>query len=161
RPAAVARGKGPSRKRYYALTVPGIEDLACAELRRAGASSVEVLSGFDKRDSVLLFEAPDAERLLRGRLIEDVFLLLFDGPVPVGRSAPNALAGAVSRDALEAALLVHHALNPKRRGRSYKVATRVAGRHTFRREDVQAALERAVARLLSHWVPSGHAAIEV
>ena len=72
-----------------------------------------------------------------------------------------ALASAVSRDILEAALLAHHALNPKRRGRSYKVAARVAGRHTFRREDVQASFQRAVGRLLPHWVPSPHAAIEV
>jgi 23S rRNA G2445 N2-methylase RlmL len=157
----VARGKPAPRKQYYALVVPGLEDLAATELRRVGASAVEVLSGFDKRDSLVLFQAADATPLLRCRLIEDVFLLLSDAKVPVGRSAPNGLAGAVSRASLDAALLAHHALSARRRGRSYKVSTRVAGRQTFRREDVQAAFERAVARLLPHWVPSPHAAIEV
>ncbi len=158
----MARAKRAEAKRYYALTVPGIEDLAAAELRRAGASRIETLSGFDKRDSIVLFEAGSAAATLRCGLLEDVFAVLVDVPVPKGRGAPSVLARAAERTTLEAAMLEHHALASKKRGRSYKVIARVAGRQAFRRQDVEAAFGRAIGRVLPHWVQvRGDAAVEV
>ena len=159
---AVARAKLARLRRYYALTVPGIEDMAADELRRAGASSIETLSRFDKRDSIVLFEAESAAAALRCGLTEDVFAVVLDVPAPIGRGAPQVLARGIDRIVLEAAMLEHHEIAATKRGRSYKVIARVAGRKPFRRQDVEEAFGRAIGRLLSHWVNTrGHAAIEV
>jgi 23S rRNA G2445 N2-methylase RlmL len=156
----VPRRSGGSN-RLYALTVPGIEDLAADELRGLGARPAPALTGFDRRDSILPFTAPDAAGVLRASLLEDVFALLFDAPTPAGRAAPKRLAAMLDADSLARAMALHHALRPKTRGRSYKVVVRVAGRHQFRREDVESAFTAALARLLPHWRPAAAAALEV
>jgi SAM-dependent methyltransferase len=154
-----ARGSAPAG---YALTVPGLEDLASAELQRAGANVTAVLKGFDKRDSIVLFTAPNLDRVLRCGTVEDVFHTLRDAPTPAGKAAPKRLAELIDRASFERALAAHHAARPKKGGRSYKVVARVAGRHPFRREDVQHAFERAMVRLLPRWtLASGPAAVEL
>jgi tRNA (guanine6-N2)-methyltransferase len=154
-----AKGGAPAG---YALTVPGLEDLASTELQRAGANITAVLKGFDKRDSIVVFTAPDVARVLRCGTIEDVFHTLLDAPTPSGNAAPKRLAELIDRASFERALAVHHAARPKKGGRSYKVVARVAGRHPFRREDVQHAFERAMARLLPRWTPATEmAAVEL
>lgn len=146
----------------FALVVPGLEDLAAAELKRAGANITGTLSRFDKRDSIVLFTAPEPARVLRCGTLEDVFHVLIDAPTPAEKTAPRRLAELIDRAMLEQALVAHHAVRPKRGGRSYKVVARVAGKHAFRREDVQRVFERAMARLLPRWVPAtGPAAVEL
>jgi 23S rRNA G2445 N2-methylase RlmL len=153
------RGRAPAG---YALTVPGLEDLASGELQRAGAHVTAVLKGFDRRDSIVEFTASSLDRPLRAGLLEDVFHLLLDAPTPQGKAAPKRLADLLDRASFERALAVHHAVRPKKGGRSYKVVARVAGRHSFRREDVQHAFEQAMARLLPRWTQaSGAAAVEL
>lgn len=154
RPAAPRRKTraAPVAPLCYALVVPGIEDLAADELRRHGATIRETLAGFDKRDSVLLFSMPEPPRALRCGLIDDVFLLLLDVPVPPIATAPKKLAALLDRDTLTAAMLHHHAARPGRRGRSMKVVSRMAGQHPYRREDLETAFGRALSALLPHWV---------
>lgn len=147
---------------YYALVVPGVESLASAELTAAGASVRETISRIDKRDSIIIFGAPDLTSVLRCGLIEDVFQIVIDQPTPPTPGAPKILARALERGPLERALLAHNAVRPKTRARTYKVVTRVAGRHPFRREDVEAPFIAALGGLLPRWTPSGGlAAIEL
>ena len=147
---------------YYALTVPGIEDLASVELRAAGATPRNMLAGFDRRDSLVPFDARDAAPALRCGLLEDVFAVLLDTSTPRGRLAPHAIARAIERAAFERAMLAHHTLRPRERGRSFKVVARVAGHHPFRRQDLESAVSSAVSALLPRWRPArGAAAVEV
>lgn len=156
------RAESRAAVRCLALVVPGLEELAVRELREAGATVLETLSRFDKRDSLIILEARDPSRLLRCKLLEDVALVLSDASTPAPRDAPRALARQLEGSSFESAMRLHHALRPAKRGRSYGVMVRVAGRHPFRREDVQVALFRALKRMLPHWRPAGTApAVEV
>jgi 23S rRNA G2445 N2-methylase RlmL len=146
---------------YFAHTVPGIEDLAAAELERLGASVRETLAGFDKRDSIVVFASPGPELALKARLLEDVFALVLDAPVPPRKATARALALMVEQPALERALLLHHAVRPKA-GRTYKTVARVAGRQSFKRENLEVALARAVGTMLPRWSEAdGKASLEV
>jgi 23S rRNA G2445 N2-methylase RlmL len=146
---------------YFAHAVPGIEDLAAAELTRLGATVHETLAGFDKRDSIVIFSAPDPSLALEAKLLEDVFAAVLDAPVPPKKASARSLALLVQQQALERALLLHHAVRPKA-GRTYKTVARVAGRQTFKRENLEVALGRAVGAMLPRWSEAeGKASLEV
>ena len=138
---------------YYALVVPGLEDIGTAELKATGARILGVLGRFDKRDTVILFRIDDIARTLRTTTIDDIFEIVFDAPTTPGRHAPRQMARAVQREAVERAMLTHHSLRPGKRGRSYNVVARMAGDHAFRREDVEAAFAHALDGMLARWVP--------
>jgi SAM-dependent methyltransferase len=147
---------------YAAHVVPGIEDLAANELTRLGANVRETLRGFDRRDSVVLFEAPDPALALRAGLLEDVFAVMLNVPTPSGRGAPKQLAALLDRPSLERALALHNAARRRTGPRTYGVVARVAGRHAFRREEIEPPLLRAVGALLPRWnAASERAALEV
>lgn len=152
------RRSGPPRISCYALTVPGIEDLAAAELRGLNCTPTDILSRFDKRDGVVLFETDDLAAALRSTLAEDLFITLMDVPVPRTNAAPKVLARKLDAARFERALLQHHAVRPKTRGRSFKVVARAAGKQPFRREELAPPFARAVGALLPKWVPSAEAA---
>lgn len=137
---------------YFAHVVPGIEDLAAAELISAGARVEEILTKFDRRDSMIVASARDPHPLINCRLIDDLFVAVVVMATPGARNAPAAIARAVEPGAFERALRVQHAVRRKRRGRSYMVVSRVAGRQTFRRDEMEGAVARAVRALLPHWV---------
>jgi 23S rRNA G2445 N2-methylase RlmL len=149
---------GKQQHQFYALTVPGIEDLAILELTGGGARVDETLSRFDRRDSIVLFATKDASAPLGCGLLEDAFVVLFDAAVRSSPSAPKRVAEELTRERFERALRVHHAVTPKSRGRSYKVVARVAGKQAFRREELERAFVRAVGGLLPHWVATREAA---
>lgn len=136
------------------MVVPGLEDLAAGELRGLGAEVEQTLSRFDKRDSLVIFTMPEPERLRRCTLIDDVFAVLLDTETPPARSGPKQLAAKLERAPLERAMLTHHALQPRHRGRSYGVVARMAGRQEFRREDVALPFVKAISIMLPHWVPA-------
>jgi len=146
----------------YALCVPGLEDIACAELTSAGAIVTDVLARFDRRESIIVFHSGDMAGALRCATLEDVFAVLLDLPTPSGSRAPGRIGSALERRLFERALAAHNALDPKRRGRSYKVVARVAGRHAFRRGELELAIGRAVGAILPRWThAAGPAAIEI
>lgn len=150
------------RRPYYVLTVPGVETAAAGELRAAGVVPGEVLARFDRRDSLILFEADDARPALRCGTLEDVFALILDAATPAGRSAPAKLAAQLDATRFAAALAERHALRPKRAARTFRVITRVAGRHPFERLDVERRFGAAVQRLLPRWhVAERDAVLEV
>lgn len=150
--------KGGGAGDCYALVVPGLEALAVDELVAAGGRAGEVLANVDRRDSIIRFSMASPGAALECRLLEDVFLLLLDAPVPPIRSAPKKLAATLERPAFERALLAHHALTQKRRGRSFKVIARVSGRQAFTRDELEVAFARAVGALLPSWVATREAA---
>jgi 23S rRNA G2445 N2-methylase RlmL len=152
------RARRPATDAYYALVVPGVEALAADELASLGARLTDTLSRFDRRESLLLFETADIRRALRSRLAEDIFRVVLDTPTPHARNAPAAIARRLEKPALDAALIEHHALAPKRGGRSYRAVVRVAGRQSFRREDLESAVVRALGAMLPHWVRAREAA---
>ncbi|HEX5479843.1 MAG TPA: methyltransferase [Dehalococcoidia bacterium] len=132
--------------------MPGLEALAAEELTSLGARLTATLSRFDRRESLLLFQSADIRRVLHGRLAEDIFRVVLDTPTPHARNVPAAIARLLEKRALNTALFEHNALAPKRGGRSYRTVVRVAGRQPFRREDLEAAVVRALGALLPHWV---------
>ena len=147
---------------YYALVVPGIEDLAAAELRAAGATIDGMLARFDKRDSIVLFSGIEPARALRCGLLDDVFQVVADAPTPEGMKGAKLLAAGLDRAQFERAMTAHHALQPKSARRSFKVVARVAGKHAFHREDVERAHVAAIGEMLPRWSPAGDkGAIEV
>jgi len=156
-PPAAAKKPGPrtrSAPSYYALVVPGLEDIAAAELRAAGATVTETISRVDKRDGFVLFQTGDIAPVLRCGTLEDVFQIVLDAPSPPARGAPGQAARALERASIERALLTHNALRPGKHGRSFRVIARLAGQHPFRREDVEHAFTRALDGLLAKWVPA-------
>jgi 23S rRNA G2445 N2-methylase RlmL len=146
---------------YYALVVPGLEAIASDELRLAGADVIETIKPFDKRDSLILFHATDMKRILRCGTLEDVFQTALDLTFAAAVPKPLLMAAKMEREALEAAMLTHHELRPKRGGRSFKVVARMAGAHRFRREDIERAFSDVMGRMLNHWVPREPAAVEL
>jgi 23S rRNA G2445 N2-methylase RlmL len=138
--------------------VPGLEALAAEELASYGARVTETLSRFDRRESVVIFESTDIRRALRSRLPEDIFRVVLDTATPRARNVPAAIARGLEKRAVDAALLEHHALTPRRGGRSYRTVVRVAGRQAFRREALDTAVVRAVGVLLPHWVATRQSA---
>jgi hypothetical protein len=142
--------------------VPGIESLAAAELTESGASVRDTISRIDKRDSIIVFSAPELTPVLRCALLEDVFQIIIDEKTPAARGAPKILARALERLPLERALLAHNAVRPKTRARTYKVVARVAGKQPFHRDELEAPFIAAIGALLPRWTPSGgQAAIEL
>lgn len=142
--------------------MPGLEEIASAELERAGASVTGSLSRIDKRDGIVLFQTADLKRVLRCGTIEDVFQRLLDTATPTVSAGPKMLAAQLDRTVFEAAAVSHHAVRPKQYGRSYKVVSRMAGRHPFEREGVEYAFGRAVGAMLPRWSGTeGPAAMEV
>lgn len=144
--------------------VPGLEDLASRELEKTGAQVTEALSGHDKRDSIILFRAPDIAAVLRCGVIDDLFQTVLDMPTDQGRNGARRLARALDRAMMERALATHHALRPRHHGRSYRVISRVAGKHPFRREEVESAFATILDGMLAKWIPAqpkSRAAIEL
>jgi precorrin-6B methylase 2 len=134
--------------------VPGLEDIAAAELRAAGASTHGSITNIDKRDGIVLFSAKSLAPIMRCGTVEDVFRIVVDAPTGGGRGAPKRLARLLERTALERAMAAHHALRPGKRGRSYRVNVRVAGQQPFRRSEVEAAFSSMLGNMLAKWVPA-------
>jgi 23S rRNA G2445 N2-methylase RlmL len=152
----------PPQPVYFAHVVPGIEDLAAAELTRLGATVRETLAGFDRRDSIITFGAADPAPALAAGLLEDVFAVMLDAPTPAGRAALKELAASIDRPALERALALHNAVRPKSGRRTYGAVARVAGRRAYLREEVEAAFTKAIGKLLPRWsAATERAALEV
>lgn len=151
----------PGDARLYALIVPGLHDIARAELTGSAAHSFELLRPRDRREDLLLFRIRDPAAALRCGTLENVFQLVVDAPLAEGRRSLRDAARSLTRAGVEAALTAHRALLPGRRSRSYHVVARMSGRHAFRREDVARAFEHALGSLLSRWAAREPATIEL
>ena len=147
----------PPQPAYLAHVVPGLESVAAYELgeRVPRAGAVRALTGFDERTSLVSFSyAGAAADLLTLRTLEDVFILGAEAEsVPGGWSGLRVVQAAVAESPL---LEMAAALGLERRGHvprkpTFRVVTRKAGEHAFRRVDLQQAVERAVRERFPAW----------
>src|SRR5579884_1129765 len=150
----MARGEGTA---YIAHVVPGLEEFAERDLRtHLGDIEMErVLRRFDERTSLLLFRFRGASRiLLTQRSIEDVFALAAASPgVPPDRKGLAAIRAAITGSpVLSSALTAASPLRVRKARRvTYRVVARVAGKYSYRRVDVQRAVERALGETFPTW----------
>lgn len=146
-----------AEQRYLLHVVPGLEAVAAEELGRtvSGARIERTLTRFDERTSLLLIAlAGSPASLLECKTVEDVFALVGEhAAVPSGQGGLAVVRGAVATDAaFDTAVTAAFALRPARRGRvTFRVIARKSGRHTFRRVDVQHAVELGVSDRFRSW----------
>jgi precorrin-6B methylase 2 len=134
----------------FALTVPGLGELAGQEIAGlSGAACVED-SGFDGRSDVVLFSPDDATVAGRLRLAEDSF-------VEVGRTLrasgddPRWISGHLWRPqrVREALSLWEREVHPLRARASFRVIARVLHERSFLRTD----LRRSLTTVIQHDQP--------
>ncbi len=142
--------------------VPGLEDLASRWVgQEIPTADVErAWRDFDERTSLLPIHldregdaSSAAEVLLTCPLAEDVFAtaLRIDDVPPVFAGL-HVVRDAVAHDpALTAALDVAFKLHGAVRRVTYRVICRTAGRHSFRRVDLQRAVEHGVTQRFPSW----------
>jgi tRNA (guanine6-N2)-methyltransferase len=149
----MARNANP----YLLHVVPGLEGIAEREIReRVARTEVsDVLRSFDERTSLLIVRSPSPPGdLLRARTVEDVFVLVVDeSHVPAGRHGLAVIRRAVAGSSLlEAAVSSALSVRPKRKGKvTFRVIARKAGTHSYRRVDMQTAVERVLAERFPAW----------
>lgn len=142
--------------RYFVHVVPGLEQFAADDMQsHLGAVQVlQTLRKFDERTSVLLFRyAGRPEHLLTLRSAEDVFGVAAECEIRADRGGlldiRGGLAGSRSLvEAVSAALNLHPGAGKRV---SFRVVARAAGRHAFRRVDMQRAVERAMLERFPAW----------
>ncbi|HKI30759.1 MAG TPA: methyltransferase [Gemmataceae bacterium] len=145
----------------YAMVLPGLEAIAAEEIS-------DDLGGEVKKSGhgLVVFRAPEVERVLELSTTEDVFLLAWGSDALTYRAEDlKSIRRWTAHDADWGRLLaIHHALRPKPKGKpSYHLVAQMHGQHGYRRVD---ALEALAGGLAGHfpasWRPVGeNAAVEV
>ncbi|HXG11168.1 MAG TPA: methyltransferase domain-containing protein [Gemmataceae bacterium] len=146
----------------YALTLPGLEEIAAEEI-------TDDLGGEVKRTArgLVVFRVPAIDRtLLELRTVEDVFVLAWGtDKLSYRADALDSIRRWTAREAdWDRLLRLHHAVRPKPKGRpTYRLVTQMTGEHGFRRIDAREALAAGLAgKLPASWrhVEEG-AAVEI
>jgi tRNA (guanine6-N2)-methyltransferase len=137
----------PSEARYLLHVVPGLEDIAIDEVRRAlpVAQHLSTWKHFDERTSVLEYRfAGPARDLLKLGTVEDVFVLAARArALRTDQTGLVELGAAIARSRLlDRALSVFGSVHSP--PRTFRVVARKAGTHAFRRVDAQRTTERAI-----------------
>ncbi|MGC4106610.1 MAG: methyltransferase domain-containing protein [Thermomicrobiales bacterium] len=151
---------------FMGHVVPGLERLAARELTDEldGAEMIETLKQFDERTSLLLFSyGGDTADLLELTLFEDVFVLVVDRAGIGGeRAALKTVASLIASPALDEAFRIANPILPgNRRKPTYRAIARMSGEHAYRRTDLRATVEKAVAGRHPDWALTDPARIEV
>lgn len=127
----------------YAMTTPGLEDVAADEIARD-------LGGEVKRTApgLVVFRVPEiTESLLHLRTVEDVYLLAWGTDKITGRALDlDNIQKWTAREADWNQLLrIHHAVHPKPKGKpTYRLITQKEGEHVYRRVDARKHLARGL-----------------
>lgn len=143
--------------RYLAHVVPGLEHVVQAEIESTLPSvrRVTSLKRFDERTSLLIFAYPGAPQDLLGLgTVEDGFALAADvDGVPSTRVGLSVIRDALRRSKrLEQAAAAALSVRPRRRGKpTFRVVARMAGRHGYRRIDLQRAVELGILDRMPAW----------
>lgn len=146
----------------YAMTLPGLEDVAADEITADLGASVK-----RKSRGLVVFRADEIDtRLLSLRTTEDIFLLAWGTDELTHRAEDldkiqRWTAKAADWDQL---LRLHHAIRPKPKGRpTYRLVTQMKGEHAYLRRDAAKYLARGLAgRFPASWREAEeNAAIEV
>jgi len=146
----------------YAITFPGLEDVASQEI-------AQDLSGEIKRCSpgLIVFRLPEITRdILRLKTVEDVFLLGWGTDKLSYRAVDlEQIRRWTSHEANWSRLLqIHHEIRPKPQGKpTFHLVTQMTGHHGYRREDARKALVKGLGgKLPSSWrYVEENAAVEI
>lgn len=149
-------GRGGRTQLYLLHVVPGVEEIARQELmdRCDGAQVVSVYRRFDERTSLLVAAyGGSPSRLLELGTSEDVFLLVArSDTIPTNRAGLGAIRAALAESAqLESASALVRQIHPSRGKTTFRVISRKAGDHAYRRVDVQRATELGVQDRCPGW----------
>jgi 23S rRNA G2445 N2-methylase RlmL len=131
-------------KKYYALTVPGLERIAWKDMRtRLG--DVELIKEESGR---IIFEYTGEPRnLLHLRSVENVYIFIRDiTDLTRSRNSLGDIFKCIKRDDFQAAAMLHkeaHRSKPKKK-LTFRVVAGMLGRHNFRRVDIQKTVEVAL-----------------
>lgn len=142
---------------YLVHVVPGLERIAEREIRErvVDAEVTDTLRSFDERTSLLLIRSPTPPGdLMRARIVEDVFVLVADEQrVSPGRDGLAAMRQAIADSSvLETAVSSALTVRPRRKGKvTFRVIARKAGTHSYRRVDMQTAVEHALLTRFPSW----------
>jgi 23S rRNA G2445 N2-methylase RlmL len=128
----------------YAITFPGLEEIAAAEIEREVGGEIK-----RRTPGLVVFRVPEITGdLLRLKTVEDVFLLAWGSDKLTYRATD---LGQIRRwTAFEAdwnrLLQIHHAIRPKPHGKpTYHLVTQMNGHHGYRRVDARKALVKGLA----------------
>lgn len=151
---------------YIAQTQPGFEAIAAqtiAALEGAQIRGTRVVS--DKSGMVLFSYEGDPADLLELRTVEDLFVQVRAAhDLPPIYAALRSLRDLVQQTQLEPAVALARQIRPGRGGHGklrYRVVARLAAQTSYRRVDVQEAVERGIAaRADRRWVLSEENALE-
>ncbi|HMP58447.1 MAG TPA: methyltransferase [Gemmatales bacterium] len=136
----------------FALTVPGLEKLAAAEIeQRLDASVKRTESG------LVVFRCETLDRrLFRLRLVEDLYLLAWGSDALTYRSSDLKLITQWTRREAdwEKLFRLHRTVTPKLRGKpSYHLVAQMRGEHGYRRVDLREALVAGLrGKIPDSWV---------
>src|SRR5438128_3628714 len=134
----------------FGTTVPGLEGLAASELEEKLGAEIR-----RQDEGVVFFRVEEVDRrLLRLRLLEDVFLLAWGSDALTFRAADlEKIRGWTAKEPNWKRLLaLHAAVRPKPKARpSFHLVTQMRGEHGYRRIDARKAFAQG---LLGH-LPKG------
>lgn len=146
----------------FALTVPGLETLAAAEIEERLEAEVK------RTEPGMVLFRPEAvdRRLFRLRLVEDLFLFAWGSDQLTYRAADLKLITQWTRREVDWPRLfqLHHAVAAKPKGKpSYHLVAQMRGEHGYRRMDARDALFAGMRdKIPQSWLPrSEGAAVEV
>ncbi|MBN1217778.1 MAG: methyltransferase domain-containing protein [Anaerolineae bacterium] len=149
-----------SANTYYAHTMPGLEKIAWREVeQKLPASTLLGFRTMREQNGFLIFGLnDDFLPLLKLRTVEDVFVVLASGEkLPPDREGLDVLA-ALIKDQVNwpRALKIHREATGYRpkpgTWTTFRVITRVSGRHPFHRKEGQYRVEKAIQAANSRWV---------
>jgi 23S rRNA G2445 N2-methylase RlmL len=156
------RPHAPELPPCYAMTLPGLEEVAAEEIVRDLHAEVKRTA-----PGLVVFRPSAVDgSLLRLRTVEDVFLLAWGTDQLTHRAEDlDRIQRWTARDADWSRLLqLHHAVRPKPKGKpTFRLVTQMSGEHVYRRVDAGKSLAKGLAgKLPASWRPAEeNAAVEV
>lgn len=136
---------------YYAMVIPGLEDLARAEISEDLRADIKRTS----RGIVVFKTDRDPEKILNLKTTEDVFIFGWGTDSLTYRATDvDDIRKWTSKDADWNQLIqAHHQFHPLTKGRpTYRIITQMEGTHGYHRKDAQRAFTKAlVTRIPSTW----------
>ncbi|MCP5097825.1 MAG: methyltransferase domain-containing protein, partial [Chloroflexi bacterium] len=155
--------------KFYAQTMPGVEDIAWLEIkeRLPRVRFVEKLFAKEKNGLVIFDYEEDAQDLLKLRTAEDLFLLALSldkvtrGWKDLYRLTDTVMRSAEFKKAVDAFMLYQQARGMSGKV-SFRVISRLYGRHEYRRIDLERSIVKGVKARYPHWQHVGdHARVEI
>jgi tRNA (guanine6-N2)-methyltransferase len=155
--------------KFYAQTMPGVEEIAWLEVRDRllNAQFIEKLFAKEKNGIVIFGYEGDAQDLLQLRTSEDVFLLALSldkvtrGWKDLYRLTETITKSAAFKGAVDAFMAFQQTRQMSGKV-SFRVISRLYGRHEYRRIDLERSVVKGVKARYPHWQHvDDHARVEI